>query len=248
MPFNAEVIDLADDDFEEEYESIPLPDDIEVLEAMPTAGPSRKRETKSTSIDKAYDIGDDFDEKHILRGKIEKLKSEVRALQQQELTPQERGIVDQIATLQTVRKEVRAECEKLQARLDASSHSKPTIDRSTSSSLTRPTSGPQHIDYQADKFEWSGAIRALLKKQFGLDNFRLCQEGVINAALDVRDIVCVMPTGGGKSLTYQLPAIVGKIGLTVVISPLLALIWDQVRALKALGVECVVSGAVSFVS
>jgi len=141
-----------------------------------------------------------------------------------------------------VRKEVRAECEKLQARLNASSDSKPTADHSTSSSLTRPTSGPQHIDYQADKFEWSGAIRALLKKQFGLDNFRLCQEGVINAALDVRDIVCVMPTGGGKSLTYQLPAIVGKIGLTVVISPLLALIWDQVRALKALGVECVVSG------
>jgi ATP-dependent DNA helicase Q1 len=137
---------------------------------------------------------------------------------------------------------VRAECDKLQAQLDASSRSRTTVDRSTSSSLTRPSSGQPVINYQADKFEWSGAIRALLKKEFGLDNFRLCQEGVINAALDVRDIVCVMPTGGGKSLTYQLPAIVGKIGLTVVISPLLALIWDQVRALKALGVECVVSG------
>jgi ATP-dependent DNA helicase Q1 len=146
-----------------------------------------------------------------------------------------------MATLQTLRKEVRAEYDKLQAQLDASSRSRNTEDRSTSSSLTRPSSGQSLINYQTDKFEWSGAIRALLKKQFGLDNFRLCQEGVINAALDVRDIVCVMPTGGGKSLTYQLPAIVGKIGLTVVISPLLALIWDQVRALKALGVECVVS-------
>ena len=136
---------------------------------------------------------------------------------------------------------MRAERDELQAQLDAFSRSKTIVDRSTSSSLSRPNSGQPVINYQADKFEWSGAIRALLKKQFGLDNFRLCQEGVINAALDVRDIVCVMPTGGGKSLTYQLPAIVGKIGLTVVISPLLALIWDQVRALKALGVECVVS-------
>lgn len=79
-----------------------------------------------------------------------------------------------------------------------------------------------------------------MKKTFNIDRFRLCQEGVVNAALDDRDIVCVMPTGGGKSLTYQLPAIIGSKGLTVVVSPLLALIWDQVRALKALGIECVV--------
>jgi hypothetical protein len=124
--------------------------------------------------------------------------------------------------------------------LKATSRSLPIASRPSSSSSARPSSGQQLINYQADQFEWSGAIRSLLKKQFGLDNFRLCQEGVINAALDVRDIVCVMPTGGGKSLTYQLPAIVGSKGLTVVISPLLALIWDQVRALKALGVECVV--------
>jgi hypothetical protein len=77
MPSNAEVIDLACDDFEEEYESIPIPDDIEVLEAMPTAGPSRQREIKSTSMDDSYNLGDKFDEKQRLREKIEKLKAEV---------------------------------------------------------------------------------------------------------------------------------------------------------------------------
>jgi ATP-dependent DNA helicase Q1 len=84
-------------------------------------------------------------------------------------------------------------------------------------------------------------VLGALKQSFGLKSFRLCQEGVINAAMDGRDIVCVMPTGGGKSLTYQLPAVAGAKGLTVVISPLLALIWDQVRGLKELGVECAVS-------
>jgi len=60
--------------------------------------------------------------------------------------------------------------------------------------------------------------------------------------MDSRDIVCVMPTGGGKSLTYQLPAVIGR-GLTVVVSPLLALIWDQVRGLKEIGIEAVVGSA-----
>ncbi len=97
------------------------------------------------------------------------------------------------------------------------------------------------IDYQLDDFAWADAVLLTLKSTFRLSSFRLCQEGVINAAMDDRDIVCVMPTGGGKSLTYQLPAIMGGKGLTVVISPLLALIWDQVRALREAGVECVVS-------
>ncbi|EIW68807.1 hypothetical protein TREMEDRAFT_12143, partial [Tremella mesenterica DSM 1558] len=103
-----------------------------------------------------------------------------------------------------------------------------------SSARASTTSG---IDYQGCSFPWSPAIATTLRQVFKLSGFRLCQEGVINAAMDDRNIVCVMPTGGGKSLTYQLPAMMGR-GVTVVISPLLALIWDQVRSLKDLGVEC----------
>lgn len=78
MPSKAEVIDLADDDLEDEYESIPIPDDIEVLEAMPIAGPSRKREVKSNSIDRSNDLGDKFDRDQGIRGQMAKLDAEVR--------------------------------------------------------------------------------------------------------------------------------------------------------------------------
>ncbi len=69
---------------------------------------------------------------------------------------------------------------------------------------------------------------------FGLDQFRPGQREVIESVLAGRDCLCVMPTGGGKSLCYQLPAIAGP-GLTLVISPLIALMKDQVDALQARG-------------
>ncbi|KZT07931.1 ATP-dependent DNA helicase [Laetiporus sulphureus 93-53] len=82
-----------------------------------------------------------------------------------------------------------------------------------------------------------------MKAVFGIDNFRLCQEGVCNANMDGRDAVCVMPTGGGKSLTYQLPALLMP-GLTVVISPLLSLMTDQILHLQESGVEaCMINGS-----
>ncbi len=70
--------------------------------------------------------------------------------------------------------------------------------------------------------------------QFGLTSFRPGQEEVISTVLAGRDCLCVMPTGGGKSLCYQLPA-VALDGLTLVVSPLIALMKDQVDQLQALG-------------
>lgn len=78
MLSKAEVIDLADDDFDNEYESIPIPDDIEVLEAMPIAGPSRKRAIKSTSLDRSNDFAERHDAKQEVRSKVAKLDVEVR--------------------------------------------------------------------------------------------------------------------------------------------------------------------------
>ncbi|MGH1576176.1 DNA helicase RecQ [Planktotalea sp.] len=76
---------------------------------------------------------------------------------------------------------------------------------------------------------------SLLSDVFGFDAFRPGQREIVDAVANGEDVLAIMPTGGGKSLCYQLPALIDE-GLTVVISPLIALMRDQVTALKASGV------------
>ena len=78
--------------------------------------------------------------------------------------------------------------------------------------------------------------RALLKRVYGYDAFRGLQEAVIADVLAGRDVMAVLPTGGGKSACYQIPAMM-RPGVGLVVSPLIALMADQVDALKALGVR-----------
>ncbi len=78
--------------------------------------------------------------------------------------------------------------------------------------------------------------QAVLKQVFGYKDFRDGQEAIIAAALDGQDSLVLLPTGGGKSLCYQVPALILD-GVTVVISPLISLMQDQVAQLRALGVQ-----------
>tara|TARA_Y100000782_G_C10172568_1_gene260470 strand:+ start:413 stop:2245 length:1833 start_codon:yes stop_codon:yes gene_type:complete len=78
--------------------------------------------------------------------------------------------------------------------------------------------------------------QAVLKQVFGYSEFRDGQHAIIAAALDGQDSLVLLPTGGGKSLCYQVPALILD-GVTVVISPLISLMQDQVAQLRALGVQ-----------
>ena len=100
---------------------------------------------------------------------------------------------------------------------------------------------PERIPYNTDmtmtidaKAE-SGASR-VLATVFGYESFRGDQQAIVEHVIDGGDALVLMPTGAGKSLCYQVPALV-RSGVGIVISPLIALMQDQVDALKELGVR-----------
>ncbi len=80
------------------------------------------------------------------------------------------------------------------------------------------------------------SLESALKHYFGHDTFRPGQKKIVEAALQNKDLLTIMPTGGGKSLCFQLPALLRK-GITIVVSPLIALMQDQVDALQDNGIK-----------
>ena len=96
--------------------------------------------------------------------------------------------------------------------------------------------------WKKDDFPWSEAMKEENVSLFGNKSFRLHQHAVMNATLAGRDVFVLMPTGGGKSLCYQLPAVLSD-GVTVVITPLVSLIQDQVFHLTNLGISAKLLGS-----
>lgn len=136
----------------------------------------------------------------------------------------------QISKLQSFRSTLKSERSTLASSLLARRHSRPTPSSSRAKVVSKAA-----VDYSG-QFPWSSKAKRVSKDVFGIDNFRLEQESAINASMDGREIVCVMPTGGGKSLIYQLPALLTP-GTTLVITPLISLMQDQTYNLRQNGVR-----------
>ncbi|KAF4971654.1 hypothetical protein FZEAL_9781 [Fusarium zealandicum] len=111
-----------------------------------------------------------------------------------------------------------------------------------SSKKPSPSVAPDSIPAELMRHTWSPEVQKMLKDRFRMRGFRHNQLEAINATLGGKDAFVLMPTGGGKSLCYQLPAVIktGRTrGVTIVVSPLLSLMQDQVDHMKALGIQAV---------
>ncbi|MBX2883991.1 MAG: DEAD/DEAH box helicase, partial [Granulosicoccus sp.] len=82
----------------------------------------------------------------------------------------------------------------------------------------------------------SGAALQILKSVYGYDQFRGQQQAIVDTVIEGGDALVLMPTGGGKSLCYQIPSVV-RHGTGIIVSPLIALMQDQVDALKSLNLK-----------
>ncbi|KAG8438535.1 hypothetical protein GDO86_004920 [Hymenochirus boettgeri] len=158
----------------------------------------------------------DSEEAAVLLDELEGVSSELQAveIQLQELLERQQELIDRKRLL---KKKIQRLSEQSEAGTSAG-------DRDTAET------------WNNQDFPWSQALRDALRNSFQLENFRSLQLETINATMAGKDVFLIMPTGGGKSLCYQLPAVCST-GFTLVICPLVSLMEDQLMVLERLGVS-----------
>lgn len=165
-------------------------------------------------------------------GKHSALSEEPASLQKRYTDAQRRlaEIDEQIKRLRRERSDLRVQVEQLQKRLAGSGGA-----GEAPSSESPPPTEAFEPDWSSREFGWTGTLEYCALHYFGVREFRTNQREVMNAVLAGQDAILIMPTGGGKSLCFQLPALTVRGGrrLTLIISPLVSLMADQVRCFAA---------------
>nr|XP_046234839.1 ATP-dependent DNA helicase Q1 isoform X2 [Scatophagus argus] len=135
--------------------------------------------------------------------------------------------------------------QQLEEACDAAQPSSSSSSSSSKSSKAGPAMSKQEMQrYDGTDFPWSKEVEQHLKNTFHFSKFRPLQLRAVNLTLSGRDLFLVMPTGKGKSLCYQLPAVCSK-GFTLVVTPLVSLMEDQIMYLNSINVPAAMLNASS---
>ncbi|CAK9797104.1 ATP-dependent DNA helicase Q1 [Anthophora quadrimaculata] len=146
---------------------------------------------------------------------------------------------DEIAAINYELKQIENEIQKLEDRKKILTQRKEKLQ---DDALLKKSLAVSRRDWNKEDFSWSGDLRKALKDVFKIINLRELQLPTMNAIMSNEDVILVMPTGGGKSLCYQLPAVISK-GITIVVSPLVSLMEDQLHGLHRNNVKAMMLSA-----
>ncbi|GLT73960.1 hypothetical protein SLA2020_457870 [Shorea laevis] len=138
--------------------------------------------------------------------------------------------------LEDVQDQIRALLERQEKLYERQSELKALLEACQESGSPVKDGAATAVENWSGAFEWDSRADDIRLNVFGISTYRANQREIINAVMSGRDVLVIMAAGGGKSLCYQLPAILRE-GVALVVSPLLSLIQDQVMGLNALGIS-----------
>lgn len=140
---------------------------------------------------------------------------------------------DEVAAIDFELRQIETDLQKLEDRKNVLINRKQKLK---DNALLKKSLNLSKKNWNVEEFSWSKKLKQTLNDVFQIKDFRPLQLTTINAYMSNEDTILVMPTGGGKSLCYQLPAVVSK-GVTIVVSPLVALMEDQLYGLHKLKIN-----------
>lgn len=144
-------------------------------------------------------------------------------------------LVDVEMKLQDVQGQIKSLLDQQEELYERQSELKALLEHFESSRCCGEDENSVSVKNWSEIFEWDSRADDIRFNVFGISSYRVNQREIINAIMSGRDVLVIMAAGGGKSLCYQLPAVLRN-GVSLVVSPLLSLIQDQVMSLAALGI------------